>query len=169
MVTQHDDKNRWPITISIMLATVMNSLDTTIANVALPHMQGNLSASPEQITWVLTSYIVAAAVMTPLSGWLVARVGLKTMLVLCIGGFTIASVLCGHAANLPEMVLFRMLQGILAAPMAPLTQAVLLNINPPERYGRAMALFTMAVVVAPVVGPVVAGYLTADVSWPSGF
>ena len=157
--------SRGPITIGIMMAAVMSALDTTVVNVALPHMQGNLSASPEQITWVLTSYIVAAAVMTPLSGWLVARVGLKTMLVLCIGGFTIASVLCGLAANLPEMVLFRMLQGILAAPMAPLTQAVLLNINPPERYGRAMALFTMAVVVAPVVGPVVGGYLTEDFSW----
>src|ERR1700704_4569245 len=92
MVTQHDAKNRWPITISIMLATVMNSLDTTTANVALPHMQGSVSASPEQITWVLTSYIVSAAIMTPLSGWLADRIGRKRMFLISIGGFTAALV-----------------------------------------------------------------------------
>jgi DHA2 family multidrug resistance protein len=157
--------NRGPITLGIMLATVMSGLDTTVVNVALPHMQGNLSASPEQITWVVTSYIVAVAVMTPVTGWLAARLGLKTMLLFCVAGFTAASALCGLATNLPEMVLFRLLQGCLAAPLMPLAQAVLLNINPPERFGRAMALFTMGVVVAPVVGPVVGGYLTDNLSW----
>jgi DHA2 family multidrug resistance protein len=157
--------NRGPITLGIMIAAVMTGLDTTVANVALPHMQGSLSASPEQITWVLTSYIVAAAVMTPVSGWLAARLGLKFMLLVVIAGFTAVSVLCGMATSLPEMVVFRVLQGMMGAPMLPLAQAVLLNINPPERYGRAMALFTMASVVSPVIGPVVGGYLTEDLSW----
>jgi DHA2 family multidrug resistance protein len=157
--------SRGPITLGIMMAAVMSALDTTVVNVALPHMQGSLSASPEQITWVLTSYIVASAVMTPVSGWLAARLGLKLMLLVVVGGFTVASVLCGMATSLPEMVVVRMLQGVLAAPLMPLAQAVLMNINPPERYGRAMALFTMAAVVAPVMGPVVGGYLTEDLSW----
>ena len=158
-------QNRGLITLGIMMATVMSALDTTVANVALPHMQGNLSASPEQIGWVLTSYIVATAVMTPISGWLAARIGLKTMLLATVAGFTATSVLCGMATTLPEMVVFRTLQGMLAAPLTPLAQAELLNINPPERYGRAMAVFTMAAVLAPVAGPVVGGYLTEDLSW----
>src|SRR3954449_8720701 len=107
MVTEHDTRNRWPITISIMLATVMNSLDTTIANVALPHMQGSVSASPEQITWVLTSYIVAAAIMTPLAGWLADRIGRKRMFLISIGGFTAASVVLGLGTQLPAVVVFR--------------------------------------------------------------
>jgi DHA2 family multidrug resistance protein len=156
---------RGPITLGIMLATVMGALDTTIVNVALPHMLASLSASPEQITWVITSYIVATAVTTPICGWLAARFGLKLMLLVSIVGFTITSMLCGMATSLPEMVLFRILQGVFAAPVMPLGQAVLLNINPPERFGRAMALFTMAAVVAPVVGPVVGGSLTDDFSW----
>jgi DHA2 family multidrug resistance protein len=163
------EANRLPITIGILMATVMSALDTTVVNVALPHMQGTLSASPEQITWAITSYIVAAAVATPVSGWLVARYGLKFMLLACVAGFTVASVLCGMATTLPELVLFRMLQGALAAPLMPAAQAVLLNINPPERLGRAMAVFTMASVVAPAVGPVVGGYLTEDYSWRSCF
>ena len=158
-------ENRGPITLGIMLAAVMSALDTTVANVALPHMQGNLSASPEQITWVLTSYMVAAAVTTPVTGWLAARVGLKPMLLVAVAGFSLISVLCGLATSLPEMVVFRALQGMLAAPLLPLGQSVLLNINPPERYGRAMAIFTVAGVVAPAVGPVVGGYLTEDLSW----
>jgi DHA2 family multidrug resistance protein len=156
---------RGPITVGIMLATTMNALDLTIVNVSLPHMQGNLSASPEQITWVLTAYMIATAVMTPVSGWLASRFGIRRMLLATIAGFTMASVLCGMATNLTEMVLFRMLQGITAAPMTPLAQAVLLNINPPSRHARTMALFTMSIVVAPVVGPVVGGWLTEDYSW----
>jgi DHA2 family multidrug resistance protein len=157
--------NRGPITAGIMLATVMGALDTTVVNVALPHMLASLSASPERITWVITAYIVATAVTMPVSGWLAARFGAKFILLLTIVGFTVASVLCGLATSLPEIVLFRVLQGAMAAPMMPLGQAVLLNINPPERFGRAMALFTMAGVVAPVVGPVVGGYLTDSLSW----
>ena len=156
---------RGPITFGIILAAVMSALDTTVVNVALPHMEGSLSASPEQITWVLTSYIVAVAVMTPLSGWLITRFGIKPTMLVCVAGFTIASALCGAAVTLPQIVLFRMLQGALAAPLMPAAQVVLFNINPPERHGRAMAMFTMASVVAPVVGPVVGGYLTEDLSW----
>src|SRR5437868_3421558 len=107
-----DTANRWPITISIMLATVMNSLDTTIANVALPHIMGSVSASQEQITWVLTSYIISAAIMTPMSGWLSDRIGRKRLFLISIGGFTVASMLCGIAGNLGEIVGFRLLQGL---------------------------------------------------------
>ena len=129
-----DVANRVPITVGLMLATVMNSLDTTIANVALPHMQGSVSASQDQITWVLTSYIVAAAIMTPLSGWLADRFGRKRMFLISIAGFTVASMLCGIATSLAEIVLFRLLQGVFGAALIPLSQAVLLDINPPEQH-----------------------------------
>src|SRR5262245_34591139 len=114
-----------------MIAAVLNGIDTTVVNVALPHMQGTLSASPEQITWVITSYIVGTAVATPLSGWLPSRLGLKTTLLLSIGGFTLSSVLCGAATSLPQMVAFRTLQAVLGAPLISLGQAVMFNINPP--------------------------------------
>jgi DHA2 family multidrug resistance protein len=165
MVTEHDTRNRWPITISIMLATVMNSLDTTIANVALPHMQGSVSASPEQITWVLTSYIVSAAIMTPLSGWLADRIGRKRMFLISIGGFTAASMLCGIATTLPEIVLFRVLQGVFGAALIPLSQAVLLDINPPEKHGQAMAIWGAGAILGPVLGPALGGYFTEYFSW----
>jgi len=165
MVTQHDAKNRWPITISIMLATVMNSLDTTIANVALPHMQGSVSASPEQITWVLTSYIVSAAIMTPLSGWMADRIGRKRMFLISIGGFTAASMLCGVATSLPEIVLFRVLQGVFGAALIPLSQAVLLDINPPEKHGQAMAIWGAGAILGPILGPALGGYFTENFSW----
>jgi DHA2 family multidrug resistance protein len=165
MTTTEDTKNRWPITISIMLATVMNSLDTTIANVALPHMQGSVSASPEQITWVLTSYIVSAAIMTPLSGWLADRIGRKRMFLISIAGFTAASMLCGIATTLPEIVLFRVLQGVFGAALIPLSQAVLLDINPPEKHGQAMAIWGAGAILGPVLGPALGGYFTEYFSW----
>jgi len=165
MVTQHDAKNRWPITISIMLATVMNSLDTTIANVALPHMQGSVSASSDQITWVLTSYIVSAAIMTPLSGWLSDRVGRKRMFLISIGGFTLASMLCGIATTLPEIVIFRVLQGVFGAALIPLSQAVLLDINPPEKHGEAMAIWGAGAILGPILGPALGGWFTEHMSW----
>jgi DHA2 family multidrug resistance protein len=157
--------SRGPITFGLMMATIMSVLDTTVVNVALPHIQGNLSASPEQITWVVTSYIVAAAVMTPVSGWLADRIGLKPLLLISLTGFTIASMLCGIAASLPQMVAFRMLQGMAGAPIGPLCQAVLLNINPPERYGRAMAIYMMGGTAAPVIGPIVGAWLTDSFTW----
>jgi DHA2 family multidrug resistance protein len=165
MTTEQDTQNRWPITISIMLATVMNSLDTTIANVALPHIQGSVSASSDQITWVLTSYIVAAAIMTPLSGWLADRIGRKRMFLISIGGFTVASMLCGIATSLPEIVLFRVLQGVFGAALIPLSQAVLLDINPPEKHGQAMAIWGAGAILGPILGPALGGYFTENFSW----
>ena len=160
-----DEANRWPITISIMLATVMNSLDTTIANVALPHIQGSVSAGPEQIGWVLTSYIVSAAIMTPLTGWLAGRMGRKRLFQVSIAGFVLASMLCGIATTLPELVIFRLLQGVFGAALIPLSQAVLLDINPPEKHGQAMAIWGAGAILGPILGPALGGYLTENFSW----
>ena len=157
--------NRGAITVCVMLATLMQSLDTTIANVALPHMQGSLAASQDEVDWVLTSYIVAAAIATPLTGFLTARLGLKRLFIVSVVGFTIASMLCGMAQTVPEIVLFRWLQGLFGAALVPLSQTVLLNINPPERHGSAMAAWGMAVMAAPILGPVLGGWLTEDYSW----
>ncbi|MGH8325916.1 MAG: DHA2 family efflux MFS transporter permease subunit, partial [Steroidobacteraceae bacterium] len=157
--------NRWPITICVMLATLMQSLDTTIANVALPHMQGSLAASQDQVDWVLTSYIVAAAIATPLTGFLTGRFGLKRLFLVSVAGFTVASMLCGAAQTIGEIVVFRVLQGLFGASLVPLSQTVLLNINPPERQGSAMAIWGMAVMAAPVLGPVLGGWLTEDYTW----
>jgi DHA2 family multidrug resistance protein len=139
--------NRTAITISIMLATIMQAIDTTIANVALPHIQGSLSVAQDQITWVLTSYIVAAAIMTPLTGWLAGGFGIKRIFLISVAGFTAASALCGVAENLTQMVLFRLLQGLCGAALMPLSQAVLLRINPIEQHGRAMAIWGTGVMV----------------------
>jgi DHA2 family multidrug resistance protein len=157
--------HRGGITLCVMLATLMQSLDTTIANVALPHMQGSLAASQDQIDWVLTSYIVAAAIATPLTGFLTARLGLKRLFIVSVVGFTIASMLCGMAESVTEIVVFRWLQGLFGAALVPLSQTVLLNINPPERHGSAMAAWGMAVMAAPILGPVLGGWLTEDYSW----
>ena len=157
--------NRGGITLCVMLATLMQSLDTTIANVALPHMQGSLAASQDQIDWVLTSYIVAAAIATPLTGFLTTRLGLKRLFIASVVGFTIASMLCGMAQSVTEIVLFRWLQGLFGAALVPLSQTVLLNINPPQRHGSAMAAWGMAVMAAPILGPVLGGWLTEDYSW----
>ena len=157
--------NRAMITASIMTATVMIVLDTTIANVALPHMQGSLNASQDQVTWILTSYIVASAILTPLTGWLSGRLGRKNLFLISVAGFTIASALCGVATSITEIVLFRLLQGVFGAPMLPLSQSVLLDINPREKHGQAMAIYGMGVMVGPILGPVVGGWLTEAYSW----
>ncbi|MBV8892785.1 MAG: DHA2 family efflux MFS transporter permease subunit, partial [Acidobacteria bacterium] len=157
--------NRGPLTIAIMLANIMQGLDTTIANVALPHIRGSLSASLDQISWVLTSYIVAAAIMMPLTGWLAARFGIKIVFVLSVAGFTLTSALCGSAVSLTELVLWRTLQGVCGAGLVPLTQAVLLQINPPERHGQAMAVFGIGTILGPICGPVLGGWLTYDYNW----
>jgi DHA2 family multidrug resistance protein len=159
------DGNHTLVTIGILLAVFLNALDMTVVNVALPHMQGSLSASPEQITWVITSYVVGTAVATPVSGWVAARLGHKPTLLVCTAGFIAASVLCGLSATLPQMVMFRILQAATGAPISPIAQAVLLNITPPQRHARALALYTMSVVVAPIVGPVIGGFLTENYSW----
>lgn len=157
--------NRIMITVSIMLATLIQSLDGTIANVALPHMQGSLSASSDQITWVLTSFIVAAAIATPLNGWLCDRFGLKKVFLVSVAGFTIASVLCGISGTLVEIVLARVLQGMFGAALVPLSQSVLLDINPPEKHGSAMAVWGMGVMIGPILGPTLGGWLTDAYDW----
>jgi DHA2 family multidrug resistance protein len=157
--------NRGLITVSIMLATIMQALDTTIANVALPYMQGSLSAAQDQITWVLTSYIVAAAVMTPVTGWITGRFGLKRVFLVSIAGFTLASMLCGGAASLGEMVVFRLLQGVFGAALVPLSQSVLLDINPREKQGQAMAIWGAGIMVGPILGPTLGGWLTFNHNW----
>src|SRR5205814_6959252 len=129
------------ITATIICACVMQGVDTTIANVALPHIQGSMSASQDQISWVLTSYIVSSAIMMPLTGWLAGRFGVKYIFLASVIGFTLASALCGMAANLNELVIFRALQGLAGAGLIPLSQATLLQINPPDRHGHAMAVF----------------------------
>jgi len=153
------------IVVSVMLATIMTSLDTTIANVALPHMAGSVSASADQITWVLTSYIIATAITIPTTGWLTARLGRKQVFLISIIGFTIASALCGAAQNLEQIVLFRVLQGIFGAAMMPLSQSVVLDYFTLEERGPVMAVWGMGVMVAPILGPVLGGWLTDDFSW----
>jgi MFS transporter, DHA2 family, multidrug resistance protein len=157
--------NRPMITLSIMLATIMQTLDSTIANVALPHMQGTMSASQDQIAWVLTAYIVAAAIATPLTGWLCDRFGQKNIFMASIAGFTVASALCGVANSLTEIVLARLLQGVFGAALVPLAQVVLMEINPRERQGQAMAVWGMGVMVGPILGPTLGGWLTDSYSW----
>nr|WP_294551542.1 DHA2 family efflux MFS transporter permease subunit [uncultured Rhodopila sp.] len=157
--------HRGIITVCAMMATLMQSLDSTIANVALPYMQGSLSASSDQITWVLTSYITAAAIMTAPVGWLSARFGLKNLYLISMVGFTVASMLCGVAGSLPEMVAFRLLQGVFGAALVPLSQSTMLNIYPPEKRGSAMAIWGMGVMVGPILGPTLGGYLTELYNW----
>jgi MFS transporter, DHA2 family, multidrug resistance protein len=157
--------NRPMITLSIMLATIMQTLDSTIANVALPHMQGTLSASQDQIAWVLTAYIVAAAIATPLTGWMVDRFGQKNVFLASIGGFTLASVLCGMSNTLAEIVAARLLQGVFGAALVPLSQVVLLDINPKEKQGSAMAIWGVGVMVGPILGPTLGGWLTDSYNW----
>jgi DHA2 family multidrug resistance protein len=162
---KEESVNRAAITVCVILATLMQALDTTIANVALPYMQGSVSASQDQIDWVLTSYIVAAAIMTPPTGYLAGRFWLKRLFLVSVIGFTAASMLCGMAQSLVQIVLFRVLQGLFGAALVPLSQTVLLNINPKERQGSAMALWGVAVMAGPVLGPVIGGWLTEAYSW----
>lgn len=157
--------NRGLITVCAMVATLMQALDSTIANVALPYMQGSLSATSDQITWVLTSYIVAAAIMTAPVGWLSARFGRKPLFIACLIGFTVASMLCGIAQSLEQMVLFRVLQGVFGAALVPLSQSTMLDIYPPEQRGSAMALWGVGVMVGPILGPTLGGYLTDLYNW----
>ena len=153
------------ITVCAMMATLMQALDSTIANVALPYMQGSLSASYDQITWVLTSYITAAAIMTAPVGWLSNRFGRKNLFIVSLIGFTVTSMLCGIATSLTEMVLFRLLQGVFGAALVPLSQAVMLDIYPAKQRGSAMAIWGMGVMVGPILGPTLGGYLTEFYNW----
>ena len=162
---QRGAAHRGAVVLAIMLPRIMQGLDTTIANVALPHMQGSLSASQSEIAWVLTSYIVAAAIMMPLTGWLAGRLGIRYVYLASVVGFTLASALCGSATNLGQLVFYRALQGISGAGLIPLSQAVLLQIYPVERHGQAMAIAGMGSIVGPITGPVLGGWLTDNYSW----
>jgi len=153
------------VTICAMTATIMQALDTTIANVALPYMQGTLSASQDQINWVLTSYIVAAAIMTAPVGWIANRFGRKRIFILCSGGFTIASVMCGLAQDIEQMVLFRLLQGVFGAALVPLSQAVMLDAYALHERAKAMAIWGMGVMMGPIMGPSLGAWLTESYSW----
>ena len=153
------------LTICTMTATIMQALDTTIANVALPYMQGSLSASLDQISWVLTSYIVAAAVMTAPVGWLSDRFGRKKLFLFCVGGFTVASLLCALAQNIEQIVAFRLMQGMCGAALVPLSQAVMLDAYPIEQRGQAMGIWGVGVMLGPIMGPTLGGWLTENYSW----
>src|SRR5260370_5997581 len=153
------------VTICAMTATIMQALDTTIANVALPYMQGTLSASQDQINWVLTSSIVAAAIMNAAVGWIANRFGRKRIFILCSGGFTIASVLCGLAQDINQMVLFRLLQGMFGAALVPLSQAVMLDSYALHERAKAMSIWGMGVMMGPIMGPSLGAWLTETYSW----
>lgn len=157
--------NPWLIAVAVMAATFMEILDTSVANVSLPHIAGNLSATTEEATWVLTSYLVSNAIVLPITGWLGLYFGRKRLLTLCIGVFTLASVLCGMAPDLGFLIVARVLQGIGGGALVPISQAVLLESFPPEKRGVAMATFGMGVVVAPILGPTLGGWITDNYSW----
>jgi DHA2 family multidrug resistance protein len=153
------------VTVGVMTAVLLQVLDTTIANVALPHMQASLGATQESINWVLTSYIIASAIALPMSGWLADRIGRKRLLLISVVGFTIASTLCAMATSLGEMVSFRAIQGVSGAFIVPLAQATLFDINPRDKHGQAMALFGGGVMIGPILGPVLGGWLTDSYNW----
>jgi DHA2 family multidrug resistance protein len=157
--------NPWLIAISVMLATVMEVLDTSVANVALPHISGNLSATTEEATWVLTSYLISNAIILPATSWIGKFIGRKRFLIICIILFTVASALCGAAPNLQILIIARVLQGVGGGALQPIAQAVLLESFPPARRGAAMALYGMGVVVAPIIGPTLGGWITDNYSW----
>lgn len=160
-----DTGKRGFITLSVMLATIMQALDTTIANVALPHMRGSMNATQAQVSWVLTSYIVASAIAMPLTALLAARIGRKKLFIYSVIGFTLTSILCGAAQSLEQIVLFRLLQGVFGASLVPLSQSVLLDTYPPKQHGSAMAMWGVGVMVGPILGPSLGGWLTEYYNW----
>jgi DHA2 family multidrug resistance protein len=157
--------NPWLIAIAVMSSTFMEVLDTTVVNVSLPHIAGNLSASTDEATWTLTSYLVANAIVLPMTGWLATTFGRKRLLMLSVTGFTAASFFCGLAPSLPFLIFFRVIQGACGGGLQPLSQAILLESFPPEKRGQAMAFWALGIVVAPMLGPVAGGWLTDNYSW----
>src|SRR5207237_3784268 len=157
--------NPWLIATSVMLATFMEVLDTSVANVSLPHIAGNLSATTEESTWVLTSYLISNAIILPATNWLGSFVGRKRFLIICIGIFTLSSALCGAATSLGLLLFARVLQGAGGGALQPIAQAVLLESFPAEKRGQAMAVFGMGIVVAPIIGPTLGGWITDNYSW----
>jgi DHA2 family multidrug resistance protein len=159
------DINPWLIAVAVMSSTFMEVLDTTVVNVSLPHIAGNLSASTDEATWTLTSYLVANAIILPMTGWLASTFGRKRLLMLSVTGFTTASFFCGLAPSLPFLIFFRVIQGACGGGLQPLSQAILLESFPPEKRGQAMAFWALGIVVAPMLGPVAGGWLTDNYSW----
>ena len=157
--------NPWIIAVAVMLSTFMEVLDTTVVNVSLPHIAGSMSASVNEATWALTSYLVANAVILHITGWLASVLGRKRLLMMAVSGFTVASFLCGLAPNLPALIVCRILQGACGGALQPISQAVLLESFPPEGRGKAMAFWGLGIVVAPMLGPVLGGWLTDSYSW----
>lgn len=157
--------NPWIIAITVMLSTFLEVLDTSVVNVSLPYIAGGLSATVDEATWVLTSYLVANAIVLPITGWLANQFGRKRLLLGAVGGFTVASMMCGLAPSLPLLVIFRCLQGAFGGALQPISQAVLLETFPPQERGKAMAFWGLGIVVAPILGPALGGYLTDTLSW----
>src|SRR5215213_1074816 len=157
--------NPWLVAVAVMLATFVEVLDTTVVNVSLPHIAGSLSATIDEATWGLTSYLVANAIILPMTGWLATRFGRKRLLMLSVVGFTAASFLCGLAPTLGSLIFFRILQGATGGALQPLSQAVLLEAFPPHERGKAMGFWALGIVVAPILGPVLGGWLTDNYSW----
>jgi DHA2 family multidrug resistance protein len=157
--------NPWLITMAVMFGTFMEVLDTTVVNVALPHIAGSMSATVEEATWSLTSYLVANAIILPMTGWLASMFGRKRLVQGAVLGFTVSSMMCGMAPNLPLLILFRVIQGATGGTMQPLSQAIMLEAFPPQDRGKAMGIWGLGIVVAPMLGPVLGGWLTDNLSW----
>lgn len=157
--------NPWVVTLSVMLATFMEVLDTTVVNVSIPHIAGNLAATNEEGTWVVTSYLVSNAIVLPISGWLANHMGRKRLLLTCVAGFTLTSLCCGMATSLQQLIFFRVLQGLTGGGLQPLAQAILLETFPKERHGHAMAAFGIGILLAPILGPTLGGWITDNYSW----
>lgn len=164
-VPDHPRVNPWIVTISVMLATFMELLDTTVVNVAIPHISGNLAASVDEGTWVVTSYLVANAIILPMSGWLARHFGRKRLLLICVAGFTLTSLLCGFSSSLSELIIFRVLQGLTGGGLQPLAQAILLETFPREKHGQAMAAYGVGILLAPILGPTLGGWITDNYTW----
>ena len=161
----HARVNPWVVTFSVMLATFMEILDTTVVNVSIPHIAGNLAATIEEGTWVVTSYLVSNAIILPMSGWLANHFGRKKLLLTCVAGFTLTSLFCGLATSLPALIFFRVLQGLTGGGLQPLAQAILLETFPEQKHGQAMAAFGIGILLAPILGPTLGGWITDNYSW----
>ncbi len=157
--------NPWILTVSVMLATFMEVLDTTVVNVSIPHVAGNLSATVDEGTWVVTSYLVSNAIVLPMSGWLASYFGRRRVLIFCVAGFSLTSLACGLATSLDQLIFFRVLQGVTGGGMVPLAQSTMLEAFPPEKHGHAMAAYSIGILLAPIIGPTLGGWITDSYSW----
>src|SRR4029078_879201 len=164
-MSEHPLVNPWLVAMAVMFGTFMEVLDTTVVNVSLPHIAGSLSVSIDESTWALTSYLVDHAIILPMTSWVATQFGRKRLLMLAVSGFTVASLLCGLATTLPMLVFFRIVQGATGGALQPISQAVLLEAFPPRDRGKAMGFWGLGIVVAPILGPVLGGWITENYSW----